>query len=405
MTLLDRNKRAPNPKLQELAEQVARHRPSDQPVELAAEVAERISRRAAANANARRRAGWLRGLYVVGVGIACCVVAAAIGGSGSAALCTGVLALTVASALMVAINRPARVRVLYGRAAGTLTCLHSALAIGALAGLGGGPSSLEQLRTSAFSALAGDSERDAQLRARLGGDTARLRALVAEARAAAEATDWKRAAGALAEAVVLQKPYQQGGTAVALDPALVRELESVAKQAAEAEHREQQQAKPAAQPAPEPPPKPSLNEQVAQLQRASEQADQLARAQRWLDSDRVYDALLAALDDLPPGVQYPAGFSPTEFSAQVKQRASQVRSKALYLRGCGDEPLCDRQTHHCQAVDDFLSKRASVVACDSPVLTAQQCWVTQCQVREGQGKRARTRTLKFSISSLGVQPL
>lgn len=401
MTLLDRNKRTPNQKLQELAEQVARHRPSDKPVELAAAVAERISRRAAANANARRRSGLLRALYVFGVGSVCCLIVAATGGSGSAPLCTAVLALTTASALMIALNRPRQVRVLYGRAAGTVTCLHTALAIGALAGLGGGSSSLEQLRSSASSVLAGESERDAQLRARLTGDTERLRALVAEARAAAEAADWKRAAAALAEAVVLQKPYQQGGSAVSLDPELVRELEAVAKRAADAERSEQQQATPE----PEPPPELSLYEQVAQLQRASEQADQLARAQRWLDADRVYDALLAALDDLPPGVQYPAGFSPSEFSAQVKQRASLVRAKALYLRGCGEEPLCDRVSHRCQAIDDFLSERASVLGCDSPVLTAKQCWVTQCQVREGQGKRARNRTLKFSISSLGVQPL
>jgi len=44
-----------------------------------------------------------------------------------------------------------------------------------------------------------------------------------------------------------------------------------------------------------------------------------------------------------------------------------------------------------------------VISCTVPVLSAKQCWLTKCQLREA--KRARTRKQAFSISSLGVQPL
>jgi hypothetical protein len=198
----------------------------------------------------------------------------------------------------------------------------------------------------------------------------------------------------LAQAVVVQKPYSQGDAGVMLDAEIVRELQAVATQAAEAERRKH---------AAEEPPKtpPDASAEVEQLKRASAQADELARAQRWLDADKVYDALLAAIDDLSANAQltYPAGFSLPEFAAQAKQRAAQVRTHALYARSCGDKPPCAASS--CGVISDFLGDRASVITCSDPQLSAKRCWLTKCQLRD----HARTRKQTFSISSLGVQLL
>lgn len=399
MTLLDRNKRGPKPSAPSSGAPFARKRVSDKPVELAALLSGRP-----ANAN-KGRSRWGRFVYALCVLLAAAALAAAIGGSGSAELCGLALAVVAVSALLVALHRPPRVRAIYARFPGTSTTLHVGVAIGALAGLGGAQPSLERLRTRAAPAVAADEPSADDLRAHAAEDVKQLRKLVGDARAAAQSGDWEKATAALARAVVIQKPYQ-GDAGVVLDPELVKELQAVATQAADAERRKRAQA--AAEPAPEsekaqPKPTRDASADVEQLKRASAQAEELARAQRWLDADKVYDALLAAIDDLAanPQLKYPPGFSLQEFAAQAKQRATGVRSRALYARSCGDKPPCAADS--CSTIASFLQGRAQVLGCSDPVLSAKQCWLTKCALQEGPrgGKRKQT----FSISSLGVQPL
>jgi hypothetical protein len=425
MSLLDRGKRAVDKdESREPSEPAAPHRPSDKPVELAAAIAQHSARpsnnndlqlagqqarrflhgstsrapAAGQRSHAAGRSAFGRIAYVGFALLACFAIAAAIGSTGSFLVASLAFALAAISALLVVVDRPRSLRALYARLPGTATGLHAAIIIGALAAWGGVQTYLQELRVRAATRAEEEALKTAKksaelqqrvvLNAQASNTTLQLRALAAQARAAVQAKDWKRVAAVLKQAVVIEKPYKEGDATIVLDREVLRELEAVAAQAADQQHRDQAQqaeaklralvakaqaAKAAGQwtevqaasdeagavqqaydssderypldrslgdraaalseearmHVAEQKAQREAQTRVAQLQQALAQAEQLLRARRWKDADNVLQALLAAVDGMSPSsqAQLPASFSLASVRAQVRQLAAEAHGK------------------------------------------------------------------------------
>ncbi|MET0388651.1 MAG: hypothetical protein ABW321_21950, partial [Polyangiales bacterium] len=244
-SLLDRSKRAaeePDP-----VAHAAAQRASDKPVELAAEEVERASLRAGvyrsrppdgptflqqgglrmslppqASSQRPRAGSGGRIAYGIGISSGCVLAVAAIGSTGSALAGGVAVAIVAASALAVVLERPPSVRAFYARHPGSAIAAHVAVLVGALVAWGDVPYRIErlQLQAAARSSEAGD-ETDKPTRAALEGRAAdvtkQLRELAAQARAAADVQDWRKAAELLARAVVVQQPDKDAAALVVID--------------------------------------------------------------------------------------------------------------------------------------------------------------------------------------------
>jgi hypothetical protein len=420
VSLLDRGKRTPGVEPPDDDGPPPPHRPSEKPLEVAAAIAQSERPRTAGNADEQSPAahGFLRATpkndqtsastakaearsplartgYALLWFLACVVVSAAIGSTGSSTVGAIAFAVVSASALSFMLGRPRALRAVYARFPSSVTALHVAILIGALATWDTMQYQLRALRleVSARSAeralAAAKEEKRATLVAQAGNTSQQLRALAAQARKAVSNKNWQGVATILNQAVAIQRPYKEGDAVVVLDRDALKELESVATSAADAQHSDQalkadaklrallakaeadqaagQQAEAsqaladarAVRQAHEVtanhyPLDPALTERLAALsaaerrraasadtrraatarvealRRAWAQAEEFASAGRWADADRLLRALRDALRSVPPNVQaaWPADLDSKAFRAQVEKRAAEVRRAA-----------------------------------------------------------------------------
>lgn len=396
MSLLDRNKRTPAQRSQEREHAGvsvgANVSNTPRPAEVAGapsavDTAVRPSRRPgqfkqparttvqARNTHSRRLGRLLRTV------LGCLVLAVGIGSTGSFAVATLAFMLTGASALMVVLDRPPRLRAFYAGAPGTALLFHAAAVVGALAAWGSEQYPMMQRLHLAPEPQAAAPESEAPPDA-----AGQMRALETAARAAVQAKDWQQVAALLSQAVVLQKNARQDASRLLVDGELLQQLEKLASEAAEQQRIEKETrvhaeirallakaeaakaqknwseataavaaAVAAHQAYEDTKPKRPLDhglldeatalteeigdrqaaersapEQADQLQQAFDRGEQLVRAKRWGEADRVFKALSDAVDTLSPDVRaaWPAGFSLAEFQERVKRRVVQIRTKS-----------------------------------------------------------------------------